>query len=164
MIVFTDCEVLNVFFKESNISMTVSCISKKNTPLLKKHPRFAVLKWMRAYKAILFENLALFIFGFFRCYFEGRRGGVFYTLWKTDHYLGYMCDEQVIALTISLRKYNCQIIWESVSRPLESKTNACISKSFISITPYQSWQSKRLHAVCEKLKNVSYWQIIFFLF
>ena len=73
-----------------------------------------------------------------------------------------MCDEQVIALTISLRKYNCQIIWESVSRPLESKTNAWISKSFISITPYQSWQSKRLHAVCEKLKNVSYWQIIFF--
>ena len=118
---------------------------------------------MRAYKAILFENLALFIFGFFGCYFEGRRGGDS-TLWKTDNYLGYMCDEQVIALTISLRKYNCQIIWESVSRPLENKTNAWISKSFISITPYQSWQSKRLHAVCEKLKNVSYWQIIFFSF
>lgn len=152
------------FLKKATFPWLFHVYLKKISPLLKKHPRFAVLKWMRAYIAILFENLALFIFGFLRCYFEGRRGGWYSTLWKTDHYLGYMCDEQVIALTISLRNFNCQIIWESVSRPLESKTNAWISKSFISITPYQSWQSKRLHAVCEKLKNVSYWQIIFFLF
>lgn len=153
------------FFKESNISMTVSCISKKNIPPPpKKTPQICSLKMNACVQSNSVWKSGPFYIWFFWVLFWRKEGGEYFTLWKTDHYLGYMCDEQVIALTISLRNFNCQIIWESVSRPLESKTNAWISKSFISITPYQSWQSKRLHAVCEKLKNVSYWQIIFFLF